>query len=109
VEAAERGGHEVCDERAALRVGGARQVAARLVEQHVNLLTRGEARVDETAAHLDVVAHGVGLRAGFAHDLPVHGDLARRDHLLGVAARGDAGRGDQLLQTLFHDDFTGRT
>src|ERR1051325_7847161 len=49
-----------------------------------------------------MIALGVGLRPLRRHDLPVDRDLARRDHLLGMSARGCPCGGDQFLQTLFH-------
>ena len=102
VESSERLRHEFRHERSAFRVGERREVAARLVEQDVNFISLFEERVNQTPAHLDVVARRVGLRPQLAHHFAVYGHLARLDQLLGVSARRNPRGGDQLLQALFH-------
>ena len=41
----------------------------------------------------------VGLAAQFGDDLPVDRDQAAGDEFLGLAARGDSGSGDDLLES----------
>ena len=48
-----------------------------------------------------MVALGIGLGPEFGDHRAVHGHAAFEDQLLGVAAAGDAGVGQQLLQTFF--------
>src|SRR5208283_3159140 len=49
-------------------------------------------------------ALGIGEGAEFGDDLAVDAHLARENELLGVAARGDAGVGDDFLEAVEHGD-----
>ncbi len=56
--------------------------------------------LEQLAVHADVVAGGVGLGAQHGDDLAVDLHAALLDHLLGAAAAGDTGGGENLLQAL---------
>jgi hypothetical protein len=56
--------------------------------------------VEELAVDADVVAGGVGFGAEFSDGLAVDLDASGGDQLFGFAARGDAGSGDDFLQSL---------
>ena len=56
--------------------------------------------LQQLAVDADVVAAGVGLGAQLGDDLAVDLHAALLDHLLGVAAAGNSGCGQDLLQPL---------
>ena len=58
-------------------------------------MVRGE--LHARAVHADVVAPRVRLGAELAHRLAVHRHAPVEHHLLGGAARSDAGLGEDLL------------
>jgi hypothetical protein len=68
----------------------------RLVEDDVHELLTGNGGT----VHLDPVHIRVGLGPELGHDLPVHRDPPRRDELLGLPARRDAGLSEHFLETL---------
>lgn len=70
-----------------------------LMEHDVDELGRG---LEKLAGNFDVVAGGVGLGAQLSDEAAVDGDEAGRDHLFGVASRGEAGASDDFLQAFFH-------
>jgi hypothetical protein len=71
--------------------------AAGLVEDEVAVAL---GTLEQLAVDADVVAGGVGLGAQHGDDLAVDLHAALLDHLLGAAAAGDAGSGENLLQAL---------
>jgi len=81
----------------ALRVGERAHHAARLVQHH---RAPCPARVDALAIDRHQVALRHRARAERPHDHAVDGDAARQDERLGMAARGDPGGAQELLQTL---------
>jgi hypothetical protein len=84
-------------ERTSFGIGHARQVTARFVEKHVNLVARLELRVDELAVDLDVVALGIRFAAKLFDDGAVNRHTTGDDEFFGVPARGDACRGNEFL------------
>ena len=54
--------------------------------------------LQQLAIHADVVAGGIGLGAQLGDNFAVYLHAALLDHLLGLAAAGDAGLGQDLLQ-----------
>ena len=92
-------GHEVHDRRPALGVLARGDDAAGLVEDQVDGRLR---RLDPDAVHAHVVRVEVGLRPELAHVLAVDRDPALEHQLLGPAPRGEAGPGEDLLESLFH-------
>ena len=73
--------------------------AAGLVEDEVHV---GLRCLHPDAVHAHVVRGEVGLRPELAHVLAVHRDPALQHQLLGPAPRGEAGPGQDLLESLFH-------
>ena len=74
-------------------------VVVRLVQRDVDQVLGAVAK--EPAVHFDVVGLQVGLGAQFRDDGAVDGDSAFANDLLRLAAGGDAGLRENLLQTLF--------
>ena len=67
-------------------------------------------RVDQFAVHFDVIDVDVRLRTEFGDDITVDADMPLNDQFLGLAAAGDAGVGDDLLQTFEgHSVFSSST
>ena len=89
---------------AALRVGERGDAAGRLVEQEVALLLPLQRRL---AVHRDQVARRVHLGAERRDGAAVHGHPALGDQLLGLAPRGDAGPGQELLEAFFRHFVSG--
>ncbi len=89
--------HEVHDGGALFGVFEGGDVAAGLVEHVVALLLGA---LEELAVDADVVAGGVVAGAEGVDDLPVDLDAAGEDDLLGFAAAGDAGLGEDLLEAV---------
>jgi len=79
-------------------------VAARLVDHEVALRLGA---VEQLAVDADVVFGGVGAGAEFGDDLAVDDDAAFEDDLFGLAAAGDAGLGEDLLQAVAARGFAG--
>jgi hypothetical protein len=92
-------GQVVHHRRATAIVGDRGDARLRLVEEHVEVLL-GRHRF---AVDLDVGGGRVDLGAELGHDHAVDGDPAGGDQLLGLAARGDAGLGDEALEA--HERF----
>src|SRR6202022_1786037 len=84
---------------APLRIAERRHAARGFVE-HVPDLRLGFG--DQLPVDADQVLAGVGLGAQLLDDGAVQLDAAGGDHLLGLAPRGDAGVGEDLLQALVH-------
>ncbi len=59
---------------------------------------------NEAAGRFDFVFGGIGLGAKFGDDFAVDADLTGKDELLGVAARSDAGMGDDFLKAFEHEE-----
>ncbi len=95
-------GEQVDRERTIQRILRRRQVAARLVEQHVDLLAIAKQRIDRSSVDANVVDVGVRLRTKLGHDDTVHRHRAGFDHLFGLSTRRDAGFGDQFLESFEH-------
>ena len=88
---------EVGDGGAMFGVAGGSDVALRLVE---NVVAGALGAMEELAVDANVVAGGVRFGAEFGDGLAVDLDASGDDELFGLAARGDAGGGDDFLQTL---------
>lgn len=83
------------DSGAALGIVHGRHHAVGLVHGQIEKLAGG---VEELAVDLDVIGGEVGLGAKLGDGFAVDADTAFEDHFLGVAAAGDAGLGDDLLE-----------
>jgi len=90
-------GEELDDGGAVLGVVECGDVAARLVEHEVAV---GLWAAEELAVYADVVACGVVAGAEGGDDGSVDLDAAFEDDLLGLAAGGDTGLGEDLLKTV---------
>jgi hypothetical protein len=90
---------QVVDGGPALGIVPGGDVAGRLV-QHQILVPGGVP--DRDAIDRDAVSLEIGARAKLARHLAVDGHAPGHDQLLGGAARGDTGAGQDLLQALFH-------
>jgi hypothetical protein len=87
------------DGGAALGIRDGGYVAFGFVEHEVE---EALGRLDGFAIDADGVSIGIGLGAEFGDDLAVEGDAARGDDLFGFAAGGDAGGGEDFLETGEH-------
>jgi len=92
---------EIAKGAAALGIGEGGDDFGRFVEKEIDVIFFG---FDEAAGGFDLVLGGIGLGAEFGDDLAVDAHLARENELLGVAARGDAGVGDDFLEAVEHGD-----
>jgi hypothetical protein len=90
---------EIAKGSAALGVGEGGDDFGRFVEEEINVIFFG---FDEAAGGFDLVFGGIGFGAEFGDDAAVDANLAGEDELLGVAARGDAGVGDDFLEAVEH-------
>jgi len=97
IEALTELGEELHDGGAAFGVGNRGDVAARLVEQKVAMALGA---VEKLAIDADVIARGVGFGAEDRDNLAIDLDAALGDELFGVAAAGDAGLGEDLLEAI---------
>jgi hypothetical protein len=93
---------EIGYERTSLRIGCARQVAFRFVDEYVNAFSVAQYGVDQLAANLDVIGFGIGLCSKLGHDLAVDRHLAGRDQFLRRTTRSDTGLGDKFLKSFLH-------
>jgi len=89
-------GQQVEHRRPALRVLPRRHVAARLVEEEIPVARR---HAHALAVDADVVVRRIGPRAELEDGDPVHRHAAVEDQRFRRAPRGDAGGGEDLLQT----------
>jgi hypothetical protein len=104
-EDARLAGKELHHRRATLRVAGGGDVAFRLVEHRIAEAIGALARLgQQLAVDADVIESGVGFASELDDRLAVDLDASFSDQLLGLAAGGDSGRGDDLLQALFAAD-----
>jgi len=69
------------------------------VEDEIDVILFG---FDEAASGFDFVLGGIGFGAEFGDDDAVDADLAGEDEFFCVAARGDAGVGDDFLKAVKH-------
>jgi hypothetical protein len=90
---------EIAKRAAALGIGERGDDLGRFVEDEVDVIFFG---LDEVAGGFDLVLGGIGLGAKFGDDLAVDADLAGKDELFGVAARGDASVSDYFLEAVEH-------
>ena len=90
----QRGRQVVQDRLGGVAVADRRRDTGRLVQQQVRLLRRGP---DDPAVDRDDRPRAVDLRAD-ARDLAIDGDAPVGDEDLGLPARRDAGRRDDLLE-----------
>ncbi len=72
-------------------------IAPGLVENEV---AQALGALEQLAVHADVVAGRIGLGAQHGYHFAVDLHAALLDHLLGLAAAGNAGLGQDLLQAL---------
>jgi hypothetical protein len=98
-------GEQIHDGRAVLRIGAARDVSTRLVQEQIATPRRA---LDAAPVHANVVSGGIRLRAELADGHTVDRDPPLLDERLGRAARCHAGRREDLLQTCFHRFFPPR-
>ena len=89
--------HKIRYERPPLRVGSARQISFRLVEENMYGLLIAQLGIDQLSVDLDVIRLGVRFGTELGDDLTVHGHHARRDELFRSATGRDPGLGDQFL------------
>src|SRR5713101_2781608 len=66
-----------------------------LVQDHIGF---GSGRLEVSAVHLDMVLGGVHLEPHLGRDAAIHSHAALANQLLRLAARGEAGIRDHLLQ-----------
>ena len=81
---------EIRDERSMLRIGNAREISLRFVEENVRILFRRDLEIDELDANLDVICIGIRFRSELG-DFAVDGYYTFLDDLFCPAARSDAG------------------
>src|SRR5579883_1600255 len=81
----------------AFGIGDCRYAAFRLVESEIDAALGS---VEQTPVYFDVVAHEVGLGAELGDRGAVHRDSPLKDQFLGLAATGDAGLREDLLEAL---------
>jgi hypothetical protein len=103
IDALGKTAQEIAQGATALGIGEGGDNFGRLVENEVDMIFLG---FDEAAGSFDLVGGGIGFGAEFGDDLAVDADLAGEDELLGVAARGDAGVGDDFLEAFEHGVFS---
>ena len=96
---------EIDDRLPPLRVGARRDVAARFVEQQIQV-ARGD--LDAAAVDTDVIARRIRLGAELADGGAVDAHAPVEHQLLGCAPRRDAGLRQDLLQTFHHQERTRR-
>jgi hypothetical protein len=84
---------------AALGVGEGGDDFGRLVQEEIEEARGG---TDGTTGGFDFVLGGIGFGAEFGDGFAVDADLAGEDELFSVAARGNAGTGDDLLEAFEH-------
>ena len=99
IDAFGKAAEEIAKCAAALGIGKRGDDFGRFVEDEVDMIFFG---FDEAAGGFDLVLGGIGLGAEFGDDLAVDANLAGKDELLSVAARGDAGVGDYFLEAVEH-------
>lgn len=99
INALGKAAQEIAKRAAALGIGEGGDDFGRFVEDEVDVIFFG---FDEVAGGFDLVLGGISLGAEFGDDLAVDANLARKDELFGVAARGDAGVGDDFLEAVEH-------
>ena len=92
---------EIAKCAAALGIGEGGDDFGRFVEDEVDVIFFG---FDEAAGGFDLVLGGIGLGAELGDYLAVDANLAGKDELFGVAARGDAGVGDYFLEAVEHGE-----
>jgi len=92
---------EIAECAAAFGIGEGGDDFGRFVEEEIDVIFFG---FDEAAGGFDFVFGGIGFGAEFGDDDAVDANLAGEDELLGVAARGDAGVGDDLLEAVEHGE-----
>ena len=95
---AERMRQQIHHRGTASRVRTGRQMADRLVEDHV--APRPAELAEPRSVHPDVLERRVRAHSGNVDHLPVHGDPALGDHPFRGAPRSDPRRRDQLLEPL---------
>jgi hypothetical protein len=93
---------EIAKCASALGIGERGDDFGRFVEDEVDVILFG---FDEAAGGFDLVLGGIGLGAEFGDDLAVDANLTGKDELFGVAARGDAGVGDDFLEAVEHGEL----
>lgn len=99
IDALGKTAEEIAQGAAAFGVGEGGNDLGRFVEDEIDVIFLG---FDEAAGGFDLVFGGIGFGAEFGDDAAVDANLAGEDELLGVAARGDAGVGDDFLEAVEH-------
>jgi len=100
INALGKAAQEIAEGAAALGIGEGRDDFGRFVKEEIDVIFFG---FDEAASGFDLVFGGIGFGAELGDDLAVDAHLARENELLGVAARGDAGVGDDFLEAVKHE------
>jgi len=88
--------HEVRDDRPALRVAEGRDVAPRLVEEHVPLRF---GRRQGPSVDRDLIQHGIGQGGGTRRDDTVDGHVAVNDQAVTAPSRGQTRLGQDLVES----------
>ena len=99
IDALGKAAKEIAKSFAAFWIGKGGDNFRGLVHEEVNVAAFG---FYEAAGRFDFIFGGIGLGAQFGDDFAVDADLTRKDELLGVAARSDAGMGDDFLKAFEH-------
>jgi len=99
IDALGKTAEEIAEGFAAFGIGEGRDDFGRFVEEKID---EAGSRFDGAASGFDFVFGGVGFGAEFSDGVAVDADLTREDELFGVAARGDAGTGDDFLEAFEH-------
>ncbi len=99
IDALGKTAQEIAKGAAILRIGEMGDDFGRFVDDEIGGLFCG---IDEAAGNFDAVGIGVGLGAELGDDVAVDANLTGDDELFGVAARGDAGVGNDFLEAIEH-------
>ncbi|MFZ0618459.1 MAG: hypothetical protein WAM01_07210, partial [Candidatus Acidiferrales bacterium] len=97
---------QLAEAAAAFGIGKSGDDFGGFMEREINALTIGRRgfRLNEASGNLDVIARGVGFGAEFGDGASVDGNQARGDKGFGVAARGQAGAGNDFLKAFEHEE-----
>ena len=101
INALGKAAQKIAEGFAALGIGEGGDDFRRLVEDEIDEALGG---FDSAAGGFDFVFGRIGFGAEFGDDFAVDADLAGEDELFGVAARGDAGAGNDFLEAFEHEE-----
>jgi len=84
---------QIGNERAMLRIGSAREISLRFVQENVCIFFRLDLEIDQFAPDFDVIRLRIGFCTEYG-DFAVNGHDSFRDQVFGCTARSDPGLGD---------------